>query len=206
MNTFSIYALADGAFTGRTYEGAAEGILDMLRLYPDHGFVLGEHDPLSQRVDVQTGEVIDYQPAQPGPRYVWDGATKRWVYVPGDAEALYHAQQDALERVNRHYAQALSYIRATYPPDEVTSWAKQETEARAYVADSAAPTPLLSAIAEARGVLLALLVEKVIEKADLFAAASGALIGARQHAEDRIDAAMTPAEVAAVMAELLPAV
>lgn len=202
MNTFSIYSLADGAFNGRTYEGAAEGILDMLRLYPDHGFVLGEHDPLSQRVDLQSGEVIDYQPPQPGPRYVWDATAKRWVYVPGDAEALYHAQQDALEQVNRHYAQALSYIRATYPPDEVTSWAKQETEARAYVADNTAPTPLLSAIAEARGVPFALLVEKVIEKADLFAAASGALIGARQRYEDEIAAAADPAAVAAVLAQL----
>lgn len=205
MNTFSIYSLADGIFTGQTYESSPVGILDMLQLFPDHGFIVGVYDALSERVDLETGEVVAYVPPQPGPRYVWDSETKRWVYVPGDAEALYHAQQDALARVNALCASQLAAIRATYPADEVTSWGKQEGEARAWTADHTATTPLLAAISAARGVPFALLVEKVIEKADLFAVASGALIGARQHAEDRISTASTAGEVGLILADISPA-
>ena len=90
-------------------------------------------------------------------------------------------------------------MRAGYPDDEVQSWAKQEAEARAYAADNAAATPLLSAMSQARGVVLAELVAKVIEKADLFAVASGRAIGTRQACEDAIHAAQTPEEALAVV-------
>jgi hypothetical protein len=205
MNTYSLYRIADGLFTGKQFSGASSGAFDgMLPLHTDCSFILGEYDPMTQRVDLATGNVVDYIPPRPSLRYEWDIVTRRWVYVAGEAEALWFAQDAAMRQVNAFYASRLSDIRATYPPDEVTSWAKQEGEARAWTADNAAPTPLLSAITTARGVPFALLVEKVIEKADLFAAESGRLIGARQQAEDRINAATTPAEVEAIIAQLFP--
>ena len=205
MMVFSEYNQSTGLLTGRRYIGLPNGLLDMVSLSPESTYLLGEYDHLSQRVDLSTGNVVDYQPPQPGASYQWDSASRRWVYVANSAERLWTAKDDALREVYAFYSAKLSDVRATYPADEVASWGKQESEARAWTADHAAPTPLLSAIATARGVPFALLVEKVIEKADLFAAASGALIGARQQAEDRISAAATPADVAQIIADIFPA-
>ena len=51
---------------------------------------------------------------------------------------------------------------------ERSSWSMQEAEARAWVLNNASPTPALSVLATARGVPMSLLVEKVIQKADLY--------------------------------------
>ncbi|PPC95752.1 MAG: hypothetical protein CTY32_08630 [Methylotenera sp.] len=87
------------------------------------------------------------------------------------------------------------------PSIERESWKKQETEARAYVADSAASTPLIDALAATRGVDKAELVSRIINKADLFATISGQLIGKRQALEDAVNAlpeSATPEDIAAI--------
>lgn len=117
---------------------------------------------------------------------------------PPEPPTLDEAKATALKAVNDRCALELEAVRAGYPDDEVQSWAKQESEARAYVADETATTPLLSAMSEARGVELAVLAAKVIEKADFFAVASGRAIGTRQACEDAIDAAQTVEEALAV--------
>lgn len=94
---------------------------------------------------------------------------------------------------------AMEAITAGYPESEIKSWDKQEAEARAYSADPASPTPLLSALAIARGIPVSDLAVRVITKSDAFAAAAGAIIGRRQALEDQInaiatDAALTDAE------------
>lgn len=38
----------------------------------------GHLDCLSQRVDVATGKVVDYQPPSPSADHEWNAATKRW--------------------------------------------------------------------------------------------------------------------------------
>jgi len=86
-----------------------------------------------------------------------------------------------------------------YPEREIASWPQQEKEARAYLADPAASTPLLDALAAARGVTKDALAAKIVTKADQFAAAAGALIGKRQALEDAINAAQTVAGVEAVV-------
>jgi hypothetical protein len=35
-------------------------------------------DPQSQRVDLATKKIVDYQPPQPAPDNVWNATTKRW--------------------------------------------------------------------------------------------------------------------------------
>lgn len=96
----------------------------------------------------------------------------------------------------------ISTIRAGYSESEVLSWPKQEAEARALVVDVNAATPLLDALAEARGIDKSELAARVIAKADAFAAISGALIGKRQRLEDQLDALpadATPEQVAAIV-------
>ncbi len=43
-----------------------------------HGAYVGYLDALSQRMDVSTGQIVDYQPPQPSPRHEWNPVTRRW--------------------------------------------------------------------------------------------------------------------------------
>lgn len=88
-----------------------------------------------------------------------------------------------LREITAAYENAMGEITYNYPMNEISSWSKQESEAVAFQLDSNAPTPLLSAIAAARGLTVGYLVPKVIEKATGYAAISGQIIGKRQKLE-----------------------
>lgn len=94
----------------------------------------------------------------------------------------------------------MSAVVGDTPNHEISSWGKQEAEARAFAnaATTNNPTPLIDNLATARGIPKALLAGKIIQKADLYSSYSGQLIGKRQGLEDAIDAATTKAAVAAI--------
>jgi hypothetical protein len=54
----------------------------------DHIAIDGHHDRLSQRVDIESGEVVDYQPAQPSPSHEWNESTRRWELSPSAQAAI----------------------------------------------------------------------------------------------------------------------
>ena len=108
---------------------------------------------------------------------------------------LEEAKVAKLAEINAACQSTLEALTPTYPERELTTFDKQESEARAYLADAKASTPLLSALAAARGIELADLVQRVIAKADAFAVASGSIIGQRQALEDRLDVCTTMEEV-----------
>lgn len=90
--TFSIYDVATGAFVGKTLVCALRHLPENV---PDGcGCILGEFDHMSYRVDLETGQVVDYQPPRPTERHEWDETIRRWVYVPTAAEVC--RQQRAL--------------------------------------------------------------------------------------------------------------
>lgn len=93
-----------------------------------------------------------------------------------------------LHELNSSFEAENAAIKAGYPDSEVLSWPKQEQEARACAANANAATPLLDALATARGISKAELVSRVIAKADLFTQFSGAIIGKRQALEDALTA------------------
>lgn len=105
------------------------------------------------------------------------------------------AKASALAVINAACEKAIAAIQASYPASEVLSWPKQEAEARYYVADPGAATPLLDALAEARGIDKAELARRVILKADAFAQYSGSAIGKRQALEDALNALPADATV-----------
>lgn len=128
----------------------------------------------------------------------FDPATKTWSQLPVDEAypppvdpPLEEVKAAKLAEINAKCQRMLEFLTPTYPERELMTFDKQESEARAYLADATASTPLLSALAAARGIELADLVQRVIAKADAFAAASGTIIGRRQALEDRLDAAQT---------------
>lgn len=94
----------------------------------------------------------------------------------------------------------MSQIVGDTPAHEVSSWGKQEMEARAFsnAATALNPTPLIDNLATSRGIPKALLARKIVAKADQFASYSGQLIGKRQGLEDAVDAATSKTALAAI--------
>lgn len=132
------------------------------------------------RFDVVNGEVVEFVPAPP------------------TVEELIAAKRSD---INVAFEKAMTHVISDIPAIERESWKKQEDEARAFVADKAAATPLIDALASSRSVNKTELVTRIIAKADLFAAVSGTLIGRRQGLEDDLDAlpaTATPEEIAAI--------
>lgn len=128
--------------------------------------------------------------ASGGKSYLPLGCVEVEAPVPA-APTLDELKAAKLNEINAICEKSIAVLRAGYPDSEVLSWSKQENEARAFVADANAATPLLDALATARGIGKADLAGRVIAKADTFAALSGALIGKRQGLEDQIAAATT---------------
>lgn len=85
----------------------------------------------------------------------------------------------------------MASIAAPYLPQERESWDTQLKEADAYTVNNSASTPLLTAMATARGITVAALVAKVYENANLYRAAIGEILGKQQGLLDRVYAAST---------------
>lgn len=106
-------------------------------------------------------------------------------------DLLEEAKEQAIDRVNSGYEQELSSIIDQYPDVETKTWDKQESEARAWLADNSVETPLLDGLAQGRQMDMAELVDRMIVKADAWVQLSGAATGKRQRLEDEIEAATT---------------
>lgn len=122
----------------------------------------------------------------------------KWV-VSGGTEAEAQAFIDAydplpevkLEARQRIIDQANGIaieLEKLYPEIEKRTFAKQEAEAIAFMAEPTSPVPMLSVIAKARGISIVVLANKVIKNSQTDATKVGALSGARQKANDLISA------------------
>lgn len=131
--------------------------------------------------DITAAQLLDTLPLPADPAAQLDRArTERLTGINADADAL------------------VGELAATYPEREIQSWPQQVKEAEAMALSPTADAPLLSALAAARGVDRADLAARVLAKASAYAAASGAIIGARQRLEDLLSAAETLDELSAV--------
>lgn len=129
--------------------------------------------------------------------------TEEQPYVP-PVPTFKEAKAAKLSEINKAADKIMAALISTYPDREISTFDKQEAEARAYMADPTAPTPLLSALAKARGLSMDELVKRVIAKADTFAAASGYIIGQRQALEDQLDTCKTLEEVQSIVVIIYP--
>ena len=131
---------------------------------------------------------------QPTPAHEWDG--KAWV-IPSEK------QTESLIAQLANKTDALKAgLLVGYPQTEIDSFYRQEKEALAWQADHNAETPMLKQIALLRGVPFEILVQKVIEKSEMFAMVIGAIIGQRQQLEDRILTATKPEELETIKNEV----
>ena len=120
------------------------------------------------------------------------------ILEASDAAILNGAKAAKLTEINAECQKAVAALAADYPDSEVQSWPQQVKEAMALSADPQAAAPLLTAIATALGLPAAELASRVLGKMNAYAGASGARIGRRQAAEDLIDVAATPEDVAGI--------
>lgn len=161
-------------------------------------FVMGKHT--SQTHYILNGLAVPYTPAELEakasikPGRMW----KMPQRVVIDTRTLGEAKAMKLLEIMRDCEAALTSLTAGYPKAEQQTWDKQEREAREYQVNPFLPTPLLTALAAARGITLKDLAARVIVKADAFAAIAGDVIGKRQRLEDEVDLARTPAQSDAV--------
>lgn len=116
-------------------------------------------------------------------------------YPAAESHKVAAAKTAKLVAINAACELALGELTSTYPPGELQSWPQQVQEAAALQLDPPGAAPLLTVIAETRGVPLKLLAERVQDKAITYAHGSGAIIGKRQALEDRLGAAATLADV-----------
>lgn len=128
----------------------------------------------------------------PGERDVWDDQAGEWVPQPVPVAELAQQKRAAIHEESRRRRDALI---PTYPPHERETWPQQAEEALAYQADPNADTPLLAAIATARGTDVPTMVNKVITKRAQFTAGGGAIIGAQQALEDQLETALATYDV-----------
>lgn len=118
---------------------------------------------------------------------------------PTAAQALQNAKDAQIALINNGCNATLQVIVAPYPPMEMATWPSQLSEAQAYTANNAAPTPTLSVIALAAGQTVAAQAASVLAKAAAYQAAAGAAIGKRQALTAQINAASSVAAVQAII-------
>jgi len=142
-------------------------------------------------VDSVGGIPSGYTNLQPSEFGEWSGS--QWI--SNDEQELLSVKQVKQFEINQKADASLSGITAAYPESERLSWNKQELEARSWLNDQAAKTPLLSGISRSRGIELENLIEKVIIKSDAFAVRSGLVFGCRQMLEEMVETASTVGDV-----------
>lgn len=83
MKQWSEYREDTGEFTGRTLSGSDADL--EINTRSGYAWKSGSFDHLSQRVDVSTSDVTDYQPPQPDDDHEWNTQAKRWIKRPAAA-------------------------------------------------------------------------------------------------------------------------
>lgn len=96
MSTWSFYDKETGLFDGSSYSCDHDEFVEANAR--GRGFLEGRFDRLSQRVDVETGDVVGYQPPPPSADHEWDETTKRWN-LSAKAQAIIDDHDTAMAEI-----------------------------------------------------------------------------------------------------------
>lgn len=155
----------------------------------------------SDAVKMTDAEVATYHGKQPPEgKMLGSDANGRPIWVDIPPPTLDSVNSQKLNQINSEAQKFIDANMPAYPEFEKLTFAKQEAEARAYVADNTVPTPVLSQIASDRGTTVDVLVPKVIAKADQFMILTSSVAGQRQKYEDDLAAAYTASDASAINA------
>ncbi len=81
MKCVSFYHKETGLFNGTKLTVSDDSMIG-INTPADHIAIEDFYDHLSQRVDIASGQVIDYQPPAPSADHEWNVTTKRWQLKP----------------------------------------------------------------------------------------------------------------------------
>ena len=108
------------------------------------------------------------------------------------------ARDDKIAAATAACDAALAPLGVEYGRWETATWDQQYAEAVALMADPAASVPLIAALAQARGMDVATLAQRIIRNREAWSVLTGNVIGQRLAIVDRINAATTVDEVLVV--------
>lgn len=137
---------------------------------------------------------IEMTGPRPGEHHIAQ-ADGTWVEENSELD---RARSAKLAEINAACDALLGSAVYDYPASEVQTFSQQTAEAQAYLADPAVIPPLLSVLAQMRGITLDELAERVMAKHEMFSMLAGFVIGQRQALEDRLDSCETAEEVMAL--------
>jgi len=100
MRVVSFYHKVSGLFHARHLMSSdAKSIA--LNTPSDHVAIDGDHfDRLSQRIDIDTGKVIDLLPVQPSADHEWNATDRRWQVKP-EVIAKEETRRHAIQRISQ---------------------------------------------------------------------------------------------------------
>jgi hypothetical protein len=122
--------------------------------------------------------------------------------VAYEREVPFEEERDWRLGLVRNWAdQTLAVYKADCSQSEIQTWDRQESGARALVADendTSADAEFVRQLASARGITTAELVEKIMRKVELYTAGSAKVLGRQQQFEDKINSCATIEELRAI--------
>jgi hypothetical protein len=110
MRVVSFYHKVTGLFHAR-HLMSSDAKAIVLNTPRDHIAMDGDHfDRLSQRVDINTGKVVDQLPAQPSADHEWNATDRRWQLKP-EVVAKEETRRHALLRIKQLEMMGLRSLR-----------------------------------------------------------------------------------------------
>lgn len=120
----SIYSTETGLFTGVII--AVHDDLLEANTPSGHKTLTGRYDRLSRRVDLTTGEVIEYQPPAPSSDHEWNASTQRWQLSAAAAEKESNRALalNRIDHLENSQARALRELAVGTPAEQVEARAR----------------------------------------------------------------------------------
>ena len=114
------------------------------------------------------------------------------------ARAIPNAIAKKRKEILTQYSASVAQLTAGYDSQEIASWPQQAEEAKARNANPNAETPLVAAIAQARGMDLSEMVTRILQKEAVFKPMFGTILGTKQARLLALEAAQTLEEIQSV--------
>ncbi|MCV6588051.1 MAG: hypothetical protein OIF57_03320 [Marinobacterium sp.] len=176
--------------------GPTSNLTHLAGIASRYGFAISDAitGPTSQTVAGQTLRIlpgIEERPGPPAPvgyhgtltQWILDVGNQRFVRTIDYQPLLFDAMVDQVEKHIAHQQdEALARIEHGYTAQEVKTWAQQQAEAERWAANAEAPVPLLSQLAQRRGVDISVVVSKIQAKVGQAAKLTGIVLGDAQAA------------------------
>jgi len=120
MNSVHFYDLGSGEIMPNELKASCPDFAKFVTANTPEGYapIYWVTDPMSQRVDLSTGEIVDYQPPQPDAEHVWDVDARRWIKRPDviERERLRLEAQSRIDDLERRQARRVRELLAASDP------------------------------------------------------------------------------------------